>query len=225
MFEYNFTKTIQKPIAFEDYLAKNFLVQISVSIELNTVHIGTETELTSEQLTLLTTLITDYTDPEVFLQLARTESMIGASESTTSNVYKDVQTFIYESVVDSEGNNVNSDGTKLDVLKSILKVTTDDLSLVGDLSTGTVDIQLYDSTRDILIDEISVDISSILADWQTRSQNNETGPATAYQSFMIYGLLDKGTSFDCIWTFRLAVSDSRIKVRLNALQKLFYYLI
>jgi hypothetical protein len=224
-FQYQFTKTIEKPIAFEDYLVKNFPLELSVSIELNTVNIGCVTELTTEQLTLLTTLITDYTDPAVFLQLAYTESMIGASESTMTTTLKDVQTFIYESVVDAEGNNVNNDGTKLDCIKSILKLTADDISVFSDLGTGSVDVELYDSTRDIMIDDITIDISSILADWQTRAQNNETGPVTAYKSFMIFGLLDKGTNFDCIWTFRLAVSDVRIKARLNGLQKLFYYLI
>jgi len=223
MSNYSFNITVNKPPAFEAYLAQNFTaVPYSDSIEQGTVIITTQTALTDAQLASLTTIVNAYVDPAVFFELARTESTIGVSESNMTTGLNDVHSFIFEAVYDQQGNSILSDGTVLDSLKTIIKLTTADVSTCTDLSSGTVTVELYDHCRHLTIYTQTIDITSILTSWQTLANNGQTGLVTAYKSIQIFGLSQYGTSFDCIWIFRIAVSDIRIKARLNGLQKLFY---
>jgi len=228
MSNYSFNVTVNKPVAFEAYLSQNFTgIPYSDSIEDGTVIITTQTPLTDDQLASLTTIVDAYVDPAVYLELAHTESMIGVSQSNGGTGLADVASFIYESVFDSNGNSIDTygDGSVLDAFKSILKITTTDVSQFSDMSTGSINIELWDTTRNMSINSMTVDISSIITAWQTLAQGGQTGPVTAYQSFMMFGLMNYGTNYDCIWIFRLSVSNTAINVRLNGLQKLFYFLI
>ena len=211
--EYNFTKIVAKSYAFDDYLVHhNFTIPITVSTNDDQLIISTEHELTVSELELLTVLVNGYTDPAIFLQLSHTENLSGVSQSTSSSTLTDVQALIFPS-------NINTDnGTKIDAVKTILKVTAD-LAQIADLNEATATIQIHDYTRDVLISTITVNLGEILAEWKA---SEETGSVLAYKSVMFSGLINKCTNYDLIWSFRLSVSDSRLNVSLNGLQKLFY---
>jgi len=213
---------VQKVQAFQSYITKNFAPGGTVTIEENIVHIITTIELTLEQQTQLEALVRAYVDPAIYYQYQYSETITGFSQSTTENNLMDVQSFIFPSKTLPNGDNAQSDGTVLDAIKSIVKMTMDDVSQASDFTSGSVVIQMYDVTRDIEICTQTMDITSIMAGWKADALANKTGLVTKYKSFMLGGLANKSTNFDCIWVLRLSVSDPRIRIRLNGFQKLFY---
>lgn len=222
-FNYTFDQvTVLKAPAFSSYLAKNFAVSCDTMIEQSSVHVITTVELTSQQQIDLEALVRAYVDPEIFYQYQYAETITGFSQSTTSNVVSDVQSFIFPSKVLPNGDNAQSDGTVFNAIKSIVKLTMDNVAEAADFVSGSVTIEMYDVTRDIAIASQTMNITSIMLEWQTAALASQTGAVTKYKSFMFDGLASKSTDYDCIWVMRLAVSDPRIRVRLNGFQKLFY---
>jgi hypothetical protein len=128
----------------------------------------------------------------------------------------DVQSFIFP----SSGN--SDDGTLIDSLKSILKITALDVASFANATTGTLTIELYNYTRDYSITTKVINIDGIVQDWATMASENVTGPNTVYQSVMFSGLMSHTTNYDNIWVFRIGVSDVNMEIRMNGLQKLFY---
>lgn len=222
-FTYTFESVVVlKAPAFQSYITKNFSLGGSTSVEENSVHVMTNVELSTEELAALDALVRAYVDPDVFYQFEYTESITGFSQSTISSSLSDVQSFIFPSKTLPNGDNAQSDGTVLNSIKSILKLTMEDVALAADMTSGTVEIEMYDVTRNLQICTQTVDISSFMLDWKAKALASETGPVTSYKSFMMTGLTNKSTSYDCIWVIRLSISDPRIRVRLNGFQKLFY---
>lgn len=222
-FNYTFDNvTVAKTPAFQSYILKNFSLASGTMVEQNVVHVETNVELDSTQLAALDALVRAYVDPAIFFQFEYAESITGFSQSTTENTLIDVQSFIFPSKTLPNGDNAQSDGKVLNAIKSILKLTMDDVAQASDFTSGSATIELYDVTRDIQIGIQTIDITAFLTEWKAAALANSTGLVTKYQSFMFSGLAAVSTNYDCIWVFRLSVSDPRIKVRLNGFQKLFY---
>ena len=214
--DYTFDKTITKTFALDAYLLANFPIQCSISVSGNILIITTVDPLSQTDLDTLTALIGAYTDPVVFLQLAKTESMSGVSEESHSTTFSDVQSIIFPS------NTNTQDGTILNSLKSVLKISGSEADF-SELGTGSVTVCLYDFTRQIHLETIVININETIAAWQAFDLGNSTNPKDpAYKSFMFEGLHEKSTDYDCIWTFKVLVSVPRIHARLNGMQKLFY---
>jgi len=214
--DYTFNKTVTKTFALDAYLVANFPIAVTISVSGDILTVTTVDALSQTDLDTLTALITAYTDPEVFLQLDRTESMSGVSEECHTTTLMDVQSIIFPSNTNAQ------DGTILNALKSVLKISGSEADF-SNLGTGSVTVTLYDFTRQTLIDSIVVDVSETIAAWQAFDLGNSSNPKDpAYKSFMFEGLHALSTNYDCIWTFRVAVSDARIYARLNGMQKLFY---
>lgn len=212
----NFTKTITKPEAFSFYLTQNFPYLVSTTIDGTSVTLETAETLTTEEQDLLTTLVTDYVDPEYFLQLSYTDSLNGTSEKTNEQVLREVQAFIFPDL-----NNIQ-DGTTLDSLKSIIKVQNYAVEGLTGITGGSVTVSVTDKTRDMFIASETVNIDDIITSWNALAATGATGEVTGYKTVMITGLKDKATTFDCIWVFSLSTSDPQIYARLSGLQKLFY---
>ena len=223
-FTYTFQNVvILKTPAFVSYITKNFSESASCSFEENVVHIATISELDITQQANLEALVRAYTDPEIFYQLAYTESLTGFSEATkTAGNLHDVQAFIFPSKTLPNGDNAQSDGTVFNAIKSILKFTMSDVSLAADFESGSVQVQLYDITRDIQISIETIDLTAMMQEWKAMALANTTGVVNNYKSFMFTGLAAKSTNYDCIWVVRLCISNPNIHVRLNGFQKLFY---
>jgi hypothetical protein len=216
---YQFTKTVNKAEAFNIYLQENFPVNLVVNIEGTNVTCVSVDALTSEQETLLTTLITDYVDPEVFLQFSHTESLSGVSEKSNQQTPRDVQAYIFPSTTNI------TDGTVLDALKTIVKVqcyNVETLLNTPALTTGSVTINVHDDTRNMDIGSETVNFDDVVSGWHTAATNGLTGEVVANKTVMFTGLINSSTNYDCIWSFRISTTDSRFYGRLNGLQQLFY---
>jgi len=216
---YTFTKTVNKPEAFNFYLDEHFPVALEISIEGTTVTCVSVDALSTENQTLLTTLVTDYVDPEVFLQFSHTESLSGVSEKSNLQTPRDVQAYIFPSTTNI------TDGTVLDSLKSIVKLqcyNVETLLNTPALTTGSVTVEVHDDTRNMAIASETVNFDDVISGWNTDATNGLTGEVVANKTVMFTGLINKSTTFDCIWSFRISTTDARLYGRLNGLQQLFY---
>jgi len=133
-----------------------------------------------------------------------------------------VQAFIIPSVTTAAGDNVRTDGSVLDQLKVILKLRTNDVSLMGDLSAGNVGLQVYNKTLGTVLVNQTINVDASLAMFQASAQAGHTGMTCAYQSVQIYGISNFTQNFDCVWLLRLSSPDARVLVSTNGFQKLFF---
>ncbi len=222
-FTYTFEDvTVQKAPAFQAYITKNFALGGATSVELSIVHVTTTIELNAGQQATLESLVRAYVDPEIYYQFQYAESITGFSQSTTAGTMNDVQAFIFPSKTLPNGDNAQTDGTVLNSIKSIIKMTMENVADAADFVSGNVMIELYDVTRNIQICAQTIDITPFMLEWKAAALANQTGIVNKYKSFQIEGLASKSTDYDCIWVIRLSVSDPRIRTRLNGFQKLFY---
>jgi hypothetical protein len=214
--DYPFNITVNKAPALASYLKKNFSIPVSISINSGAVVITTQSALSEADLATLTSLMNAYVDPDVFYQLNHTEPNAGVSQTCNSVTYQDVQSIIFPS------NTNQADGTVLNSMKAILQISGT-MSDFADLGTGSVNIRLFDYTRQVLIGSQTIDVSDILTSWQAIDNGAATGfKDPAYKCFMFCDLHASSTNYDCIWTFQVSVSDARIYTNINGLQKLFY---
>lgn len=213
MSQYNFTKTVMKPTAFDDYLRNRIdsTIYDGVSISGENIILLTKQELTTPQFEQITQWVNEYTDPEIFLQYNHTESSPAYSEFSNSTTLHPLQTLIFV--------NRNGDTQVLDSCKTILTYSADDVSQFANTENLSIIFEIFDITRNWQIATQTIDITNdILASWKTQG----TGSNELYKSAMFTGLHDKVPNYDCIWQFRVAVSDSNFKVRMNGLQYIFY---
>jgi hypothetical protein len=213
MSQYNFTKSVTKPPAFDDYLRKRVdsAVYDGVAISGDSVILLTKSELTPAQLSQITQWINDYVDPEIFLQYNHTESSPAYSDFSNSTSLFPLQTLIFV--------NRNQDNQVLDACKTIITYSTEDVSQFANVESASITFEIYDITRNWQISTQTIDITSdILASWKSQG----TGSAESYKSAMFTGLYNKVPDYDCIWQFKASVSNPNFKVRMNGLQYIFY---
>ena len=207
---YSFAKSIQKTYALQALLNSSFPVSTSLTVTENEVEVDTSQPLTSSQAAQLATIVNNYTDPAVFLQLNSTQTMPSSSVSTSSSTLTPVMTFIFT--------NQTTFDQALDGIKTIIQVSSTDPQQVL-TSPVQVTISIFDITRNIQVASQVVDVTSIVTNWQ---QTNQTGTATGFMTAQFTGIMNKTATYDCIWQFQLAVTDPSVSVNLNALQYLLY---
>jgi hypothetical protein len=112
----------------------------------------------------------------------------------------------------------------LNAFKTVMEYSTKDVALFQSASTDcTLSFELYNHSTDVLLTSATVDVSDIVQSWKTMAQNGETGPASVYRSFMIEGLrhyLDQTS--DCIWQFKIGISNADVCVVSHSVQSLYY---
>ncbi|CAK0766869.1 hypothetical protein CVIRNUC_003402 [Coccomyxa viridis] len=207
---YSFAKSIQKTYALQALLNSSFPVSTSLNVTDNEVDVETSQPLTSSQAAQLATIINNYTDPAVFLQLNSTQTMPSSSVSTSSSTLTPVMTFIFT--------NQTTFDQALDGIKTIIQVSSANPQTVV-TSPVLVTINIFDITRNIQVASQVVDMTSVVTNWQ---QTVQTGPATGFMTAQFTGIMNKTASYDCIWQFQLSVTDPNVSVNLNALQYLLY---
>ena len=219
MATYHFTKSgILKPYALDVYLTQNFSLYEDFSYSDPDLSIDTTATLNSAELEILTTLVENYTDPAVFLQLDMTINDASMSDRTSEPVLVAVNSFIFSAL-----NPVGS--STFNALKVILEYSTNDIALFKIGSTeGTAVFQIYDYTRSVIIKEVEIDITSIFTAWQTAAQI-ESGPRYTLKTVMMEGLRNLVATTDCIWQFRLSISNANASVRTTGMQRLYYNLL
>jgi hypothetical protein len=219
MSEYNFEKTgIEKFIAIDNQIRTLLTSTVYDGSNYNgtTLTVLTSRELTGQELTDLTELITNYTDPAVYLELLST--MTDASRSYQVNALSPstVQSFIYTNT-DSSGNGV------FNAIKTILEFSTDDVALWS-LFSGSliVTYKLLCYTRNLTLFEETLDITDIANTWKSNALSLETGPKTVFRTHMVEGLRTVVADYDCVWNFMLTVSDAKLKTAIHCKQMLYY---
>ena len=215
---YNFTKTgIAKPIAADDYFKKNFALYVDMSYADPDLSIDTLEPLDETTLAELQTLVDNYVDPDVFLVLKSTITDPANSKATSSTSPMVVQTFIFASR-DTDGQGV------LNSMKTVIEYSTPDVSTFAgeELLECTTTFQIYCYTRSVLLTSVDVNVDDILASWQTMANNSETGPRSVFRSIQIEGLRTLVTDYDCIWQYKLAVSNTDVTARAHGIQWLYY---
>jgi hypothetical protein len=174
-------------------------------------------ELTTQELTDLTTLLQNHNDPAYWTTLAKVESTSLHVDLTNSTITIPLSTFIFCPN--------DMDNAKLDSLKILVQYHTPQLESFLNFDTesvNTITLELYCLTRNLLLLTKTVGINDILIDWKTRANNSETGAFDKWKTLQLYNLHSVITSFDCIWQFRLSVSNPLVYVALTSLERIFY---
>lgn len=223
MTEYHFVKNISLLTAFQKYMITNNAPLFNgCELTGNQLIIKTNASLSEEQLNTVTVLVNNYVEPPYDLNFNNTESLALHSHYTNDNDLvsiddrKIVQTLIFT--------NRNNDGTNniLDCAKTILEYNVENVQNVLNVTSGSLEFEIFDITRNYQICLDTIDITGVISDWNTLAQTGSTSGNTVYKTHMCCGLMDKTTDYDCIYQFRMKCNIPEIKSRMNGLQWIFY---
>lgn len=214
---YTFAVNIAKPEVFDDMLMKDRTLK---GTYLGFDYTGTEATinfrapLSDADSAHLGAFVSGYVDPPVYLRLHHSETSPATSTAVTSTTLVPVNTLIYTNT-----NLGGGSGIALDAVKTILSFTAEDGSALGDLTSASAQIAIDCKTRGIRLSTVTVDFTDVLEAWQAAGIS---GPQNFLRCAMFSGLIHKVSSYDCIWQYSLAVSDSRFSVSMNGLQNFYY---
>lgn len=214
--------TAGKLVALDNYIRKNVSWSADFKgLNQDPITVSVSRALTQTELADLTTLIGSYTDPAFFLVLDHTESLALHSHYTKDidNIMIDnkniLQTFVFT--------NRNSDYLVLDSCKTIVEYTCPNVQNFVNTTSGNINVEIYDITRNVSISNKDIDISPIAIQWNLLAQTGSTSGSTIFSSTTFDGLMNKTTGYDVVFQLRSSVSaPSSFDFRLNGLQYLFY---
>jgi hypothetical protein len=225
MYTYNFPeKIVTKVGALQQVLEQSSLKNVLDGIDYAPLVVSMTSELTELQLSDLTTLINNYTDPEFYLTLDHTTSLALHSHFTTDtdNVIIDdkdiLQTIIY--TASGETSNVVLDGCK-----SIVEFYCPNPQSFLNTTSGSINIEIYDITRNISIANKTIELNDIAVQWNALANAGSTTGNTVFQSTQFTGLKNKNPDYDCVFQLRGNTSNQDFTFRLNGLQYLYYSVI
>lgn len=184
--------------------------------------IQTTEPLSEEQISTTTSLVTNYVEPPYDLNLSHTESIALHSHYTSDpdlviiNDRSVVQTMIF-----TNRNNQDS-SVVLNSMKTVFEYNSQNVQSFLNVTTGSVQFEIFDISRNYQLCLETLDISDIVSDWNTLAQTGSTSGNTVYRSFMCDGLMNKTTNYDCIYQFRMSTSSPDFNLRMNGLQWIFY---
>ena len=208
--------------ALDNYLkVNNAPLYTSGGFSGTTVTVNTSAALTVDQLTTMTNLVKAYIEPAYYLTFSRTESTALHSHYTNesdlisaTNGNKIIQTLIF-----TNRNTIN--GEVLDCAKTVLEFNTPNVQNFLNSTSGSVAFCIYDITRNYPISTQTIDISNIATQWHTLALTGSTIGNTVFQSTLCSNLLNKSTTYDCIWQYQLSTSSPSFNCRMNGLQYIF----
>lgn len=219
--EYIFTKPgITKLFVLDQQLREICPVIDYCSYDDPTLVVVTFSEISLETLTLLQNQISQYVDPEVYLQLKSTDSNTAASRSTNSSTLTSVLVWIML------GSTQTSSLGVFNAVKTVLTIKVDDIAQLVGNSQATVSIVLHSITRDVALVTETINLDQKLLEWSDQAANqNQSGSRVHHQSVMFEGLRNTTCDYDNICEWQLAVTNPAVKVSLNGLQSLYYQLL
>lgn len=214
--------TAVKLIALDDFIRKRVSWESDFEgLNQDPITVSVSRALTDTELADLNTLVASYTDPAQFLVFDHSESLAMHSHYTedVDNIRIDnkyiLQTFVFV--------NRNSEGLVLDSCKTIVEYTCDNVQNFVDTTSGNVNVEIYDITRNVSISNKTIDISPIATQWNTLAQTGSTSGSTIFASTTFDGLMNKTTGYDVIFQLRGSITNPpNFDFRLNGLQYLFY---
>jgi hypothetical protein len=225
-FPYSFPKTgVQKIQALEYHIKSNISWindYIGMSYSENVVTVFASRTLTTEEETALDTLIVNYVDPDQFLIFDHSETCPMKSDWTNApdgEIIND-KTLVETLIIN---NTAGGSDDVLDAFKTIVEYYIPNVSLLGTGSTASINIEIFDTTRNYLIANTVVELGSIQNTWAVLAESGSTAPNTQFRSTMISGINKRLCNHDCVWQLRCSTTPNNIfDVRFNSLQYLFY---
>jgi hypothetical protein len=173
--------------------------------------------LTDQELADITAQMQAHSDPPYWLSLAKVESMNLSCGLTNTSATIPVNTFIFcpNDLTDS----------KLDSLKILVHYQTlaiENFINFDESTTNTLTIELFCMTRNIILKVAIIDINSVLSEWKTKANNSETGEVNRWKTSQLYNMHTLVANYDCVWQFRVGVSNPLVYVALDSLERIFY---
>lgn len=218
---YTFNKYISLQAAFIKYLYDFYPDIESTTIDGSRMTFMFPNALTTEELEQLTLRIDEYTDPEYWLDLDRTENFPFQSVVCNSTEPVDIQALIISPFAD--------DNVVVGSMKTVVKYTCSNAAAFSNscnLSATPIEfcLHLNNYTDDNkCIGTVITDVTDdIVSKWVPAACAGSNVLPPIYKTTHIYGLKDLNPGADVIWTFSCCVSHNAVSASLNSLQKLFY---
>jgi hypothetical protein len=215
-------KICNKPSALHEYINANIDWSVHFfGLSTGPLLIYADIQLTEIQLSNLTTIVNNYTDPAVYLAFDHVDTLTLNSKfnDDNDNVIIDnknvIQTFIYST------QNISTP-TVLDGLKTVIEYNCPNVQNYVNTTSGNISIEIYDITRNTSISSKTVDLNEIAQSWNTLAQTGSTQGSTIYRTILFTGLINKSPNYDVVLQLRGSTSDSNSKFRCNSLQYLYY---
>lgn len=217
MSEYNFVKpNVLKAYALDSVLKSTPFYTGLTYNQPESLIVYTSQELSSEQYQTLSGLIESFTDPEVFLSLVASVPDTLRSSTTSSSTPEVVQTFIYS-------NTFNGVTGTFNAIKTVLEYKTNNVqNFVNFSGQCFVTFEIYCYTRNFLIASHQLDITDVCESWKQSALEGSSDPAVIYKTFMVEGLRNVVANYDCLWNYKLSVSDPNVQATIHAKQMLYY---
>lgn len=139
------------------------------------------------------------------------------SETTNSITPTVVYTWIYPGKVQNLNSSKGQDNAVVNQIKVLIEYDIDDMSTAASIQSPTVTIEIFDTTRNTTVVSETIDASSFLSLW-----SGQVGKGTVIKSHLFTNMWDKSANYDCIWQFKVLVSDPKLFVTLNTIQYITY---
>lgn len=233
MAEYTFTKEVQNVDALKWYLVKNFDLidenrDISFTNDENgiilTVTIYTTKVVPDERISVLNTLVANYTHPVYYLP--------GVNHVETypifTNTYSGVSTFpIYSWIIPYRRfvyppSGKESSKSVINEIKLLFQVHTDDITQFVNKDSDNFSVELFCVTTNVSIATEVVDITDIITIWKTKASNGETGADSQFKTMQFTNMWDKNPDFDCIRKLNITNTDTNVALSLSTIQYICY---
>lgn len=219
MSKYSFTRYVGIPAACFDYISKLFPNANGYSYSEGVLEVSFPTSLNSLELQELTQKISEYQDPDYWLDLYNTETYPFQSIVCDSQELIDMQAIIVTPY--------NQNGVVLGSMKTIVKYNCKNHAAFVSNPTEPIKFNLVMndySSGNSNICNVETDITNEVQNiWVPMVQAGSNVLPSIYKTTQIYGLKDLCPGADCIWTFQSSISNSNVTATINSLQKLFYY--
>ena len=221
MSSFVFTKDLHITAAFVEFMQKNFgdafySVDGVPPFDQPLIRINFNRELSVEEQATLNTLVAGYESPAYWLVLDHTDNAFLSTPPTNSNEPIVCQSFIISPY--NLGSIVMGD------VKTIVQYTTPDLSAFSDWDPETTpitcQIEMYSYTQNKSVTSVTTNIDDVVLSWV-----DNTAVSPCWRSIQLFGLKDASPGSDEIWQLQLSVSDPRVFVSVNSLQRLYYNVI
>jgi hypothetical protein len=215
------------PEACDVYIRNNInWVSNYQGMSTNPLTIYTTDPLTQDQLSTLTTLLSNYNDPPVWLQYDHTTSyplhshFTSDPDNTINNNEITLQTWIF-SEQELKNNNL-----VLDSMKSIVEYNCPNVQNFLNITSGSTlqtGLTINDLSRNITIASQNIDIDDIALVWHNMAVSGTTGGNVQYKSIQYTGLMNKNPNYDTIWQLTTPKPiDPNFTFRVHSLQYIYY---
>lgn len=223
MSSYNFPNiVVNKAGAFDDYIRSNAsFASLYNGCSTGPLIVFTTTALSQLQFNELTTLVNAYTDPAVYYQLNNKQSSFLHSHYTNDvDNITDISSgnFILQTFIFSPDSNTSD---ILNSAKTVIEYTCFNPSTFH-VTSGNINLELYDITRNYQILMNTIDCSDILT--QFSQMTSITKPTSLFKTTQLFGLNSQFPNYDVVLQLRAnqTMNLSDMAIRYNGLQYLFY---